>query len=331
MVDKVHYDVFNGDADGILALLQLRLAEPKTSVLISGIKRDIALLKQVPVVQASSVTVLDVSMDKNQTALDQLLDHHVPVTYIDHHKASSIPDVDGLSAHIDLDANTCSALIVDRLLEGQYRTWAIAAAYGDNMFDSAERLAKELGLNLQQREFLKQLGTLVNYNGYGESLEDLHFNPVELFQTLLAYPDPFLCQQDPDSPYYVLREAFEQDEAAVSDAEVVFESEVLKVIQLPAIAAARRMSGTLINRLANEAPTQAHISLVARTQEGPSDEPYYTVSVRAPLVNKQGAGDICAQFVSGGGRAAAGGINKLPEHQIPKLIDTALAYYSSRT
>jgi hypothetical protein len=42
-----HYDVFNGDADGICALQQLRLAEPGTSVLVTGVKRDIGLLARV--------------------------------------------------------------------------------------------------------------------------------------------------------------------------------------------------------------------------------------------------------------------------------------------
>ena len=41
------YDVFNGDADGICALLQLRLAAPADSTLITGVKRDIDLLKPV--------------------------------------------------------------------------------------------------------------------------------------------------------------------------------------------------------------------------------------------------------------------------------------------
>ncbi len=261
----VHYDVFNGDADGILALLQLRLAQPKTSILISGIKRDIALLQRVPVGQARSVTVLDISMDKNQAALDELLDHHVPITYIDHHKASAIPDSPHLDAHIDLDANTCTALIVDKQLQGQFRLWAIAAAYGDNMLASAERLASDLGLSREQREALKELGTLVNYNGYGESLEDLHFDPVDLYQKLLAYHDPFDCLRDPSSPYHFLKTAFEQDEKALSAAQTRHESAHLKVVLLPDSAAARRMSGTWINRLANESPNQAHISLVPRT------------------------------------------------------------------
>ena len=69
----MHYDVFNGDADGIIALLQFRLAEPKVSTLITGVKRDIQLLQQVPALKATSVTVLDISLEKNITALDELL------------------------------------------------------------------------------------------------------------------------------------------------------------------------------------------------------------------------------------------------------------------
>ncbi|MCG9790411.1 DHH family phosphoesterase [Vibrio mediterranei] len=326
MKAKTHYDVFNGDADGILSLLQLRLAQPKETQLISGIKRDIALLQRVPVAEAGSVTVLDISMDKNQNALNELLDHNVPITYIDHHKASTIPHSDILDAHIDLDANTCTALIVDKLLQGQYRTWAIAAAYGDNMLSSAEHLANELKLTHEQRHFLKQLGTLVNYNGYGESLADLHFDPVILYQALLAYPDPFDCQKDASSPYYTLKSAFESDEIALEGTETVFESDILKVVKLPATPAARRMSGTWINRLANEAPDQAHISLVPRS--GSSKSASYTVSVRAPLNNKQGAAEICSQFATGGGREAAGGINELPEHEVERLIQVAQECYS---
>mgnify|MGYP007000196212 len=45
--NTTYWDVFNGDADGICALLQLRLAQPKNSQLVTGIKRDIELLDRV--------------------------------------------------------------------------------------------------------------------------------------------------------------------------------------------------------------------------------------------------------------------------------------------
>jgi hypothetical protein len=56
-----HFDVFNGDADGICSLLQLRLATPIDSLLITGAKRDIALLQRVDAQPGDGVTALDIS------------------------------------------------------------------------------------------------------------------------------------------------------------------------------------------------------------------------------------------------------------------------------
>ena len=55
-------DVFNGDADGLCALHQLRLAEPAAAELVTGVKRDIALLERVAAAPGDLVTVLDVSL-----------------------------------------------------------------------------------------------------------------------------------------------------------------------------------------------------------------------------------------------------------------------------
>jgi hypothetical protein len=51
------------------------------------------------------------------------------------------------------------------------------------------------------------------------------------------------------------------------------------------------------------------------------------VSVRAPLVNKTGADELCKRFPSGGGRKAAAGINALPEADIPAFIAAFLETY----
>ena len=45
-----HWDVFNGDADGLCALQQLRLARPRESRLVTGLKREIALLLPIALV-----------------------------------------------------------------------------------------------------------------------------------------------------------------------------------------------------------------------------------------------------------------------------------------
>ena len=55
------YDVFNGDADGLCALLQLRLATPCESVLVTGVKRDIKLLDKVDVQRNDEIYVFDIS------------------------------------------------------------------------------------------------------------------------------------------------------------------------------------------------------------------------------------------------------------------------------
>src|SRR5258706_347919 len=82
-----HFDVFNGDADGICSLHQLRLDEPCDSTLVTGMKRDIALLESVPAQAGDVVTVLDVSLDRNRDALRSLLDRGAEVRYFDHHYA----------------------------------------------------------------------------------------------------------------------------------------------------------------------------------------------------------------------------------------------------
>lgn len=69
-----YIDVFNGDADGICSLVQLRLAEPQYSQLVTGIKRDINLLDRVKASTGDVVTVLDISMKNNHSGLLRVLD-----------------------------------------------------------------------------------------------------------------------------------------------------------------------------------------------------------------------------------------------------------------
>ena len=57
-------DVFNGDADGICALVQLRLDQPAQSTLVTGVKRDIQLLENLCVQKNDQLTVLDISLKK---------------------------------------------------------------------------------------------------------------------------------------------------------------------------------------------------------------------------------------------------------------------------
>lgn len=127
------YDVFNGDADGICALHQLRLAQPRAARLITGVKRDIALLQQVPCEAGIDVTVLDVSLDANADALRRILAAGGRVTYFDHHSARQAFTHPALQLMWSDACDVCTSLLVDRHLGGRFRHWAIVAAFGDNL------------------------------------------------------------------------------------------------------------------------------------------------------------------------------------------------------
>src|SRR5262245_29961497 len=111
----MHNYVFNGDADGLCALQQLRLAAPRPAPaderLVTGVKRDIALLDRVKPVAGDACTVLDVSLDVNRAGLLALLDGGVRVRYFDHHFAGDIPAHPGLDAHIDLSPDVCTSIL----------------------------------------------------------------------------------------------------------------------------------------------------------------------------------------------------------------------------
>ncbi|MEH6595047.1 MAG: DHHA1 domain-containing protein [Colwellia polaris] len=317
----MHYDVFNGDADGIIALLQLRLAEPRVSKLITGVKRDIQLLQQVPANLATSVTVLDISMEKNLAALAGLLAQEIDVLYIDHHRTGLVPNSEHLTEIIDTDANTCTSLLVNQHLAGQYALWAIVAAFGDNMLKAAEQLSQQAGLSAKEQDQLKALGIYINYNGYGRTVDDLHIAPDALFTTLLNYPDPFTLINEANSIFTLLEEAYLSDMTQAKQANILHDDETLQVIELEDAPWSRRVSGVYGNELANQNPDKAHAVFTLNLDNT------YTVSLRAPINNKVGAGELCAQFETGGGRAAAAGVNQLPKEKLGNFIALVSKYY----
>jgi len=160
-------DVFNGDADGICALVQLRNAQAGESTLVTGVKRDLELLDRVEAQPGDRVTVLDISLDKNRRGLERLLAHDVTVFYADHHFAGEIPASENLEALIDPSPEVCTSILVNRYLGGRFREWAVTAAFGDNLKQIARALAAPLGLAEAQLEQLERLGTCMNYNAYG--------------------------------------------------------------------------------------------------------------------------------------------------------------------
>ena len=322
----MHYDVFNGDADGICALIQLRLAQPiPDAILITGVKRDISLVQQIPFDQVASVTVLDVSLEKNRSAVDTLLSSGSIVTYIDHHHAGEQPlNHPKFTSHIDTHPTTCTSLIVNDLLKGQFVHWAIAAAFGDNLMAVAAELAANIGLTEIETEQLEAIGTCINYNGYGATVDDLHVHPAALYAAFKECSDPLdlIAQHHPI--WIKLAEGYAADMDNAAKSTVVHQDKHLLVVSLPDEAWARRVSGVLGNQLANEHPNRA-IGVLTELPDGSSD---LLVSIRAPLNNRQGADSVARQFESGGGRSAAAGINRLPANRVPEFIQIMQAQWS---
>ena len=120
------YDVFNGDADGICALIQLRLVEPRPgATLVTGVKRDIQLLGRIPDEDVDRVTVLDISFDKNRGDVDRLLAAGANLFFCDHHFSGDIPEAKTLDALISPAPEVCTSALVNGRLRSAFTEWAV--------------------------------------------------------------------------------------------------------------------------------------------------------------------------------------------------------------
>ncbi len=316
------YDVFNGDADGICALVQLRNAEPRDAILVTGVKRDIALLERISAAANDRIVVLDVSLDKNRQGLLKALDADAEVFYVDHHFAGDIPPDNRLVTRIDTAPDVCTSILVNDYLQGEFAEWAVVGAFGDNLKTSARKLADSAGIRPKRLPGLERLGILINYNGYGASIDDLHFPPDVLFRSCCAHSTATEFLTADRDTYRKLDDGYEQDMSNARRSDVMFERDHAAVVMLPDAAWSRRVSGVYGNELANRHPDRAHA--VITQKDGDS----YVVSVRAPLSRKAGADEICRQFPTGGGRKAAAGINALPRERLDEFIETFQGFYS---
>ena len=296
--------VFNGDADGVCAAHQLRLAGAAPGRVVTGVKRDVRLLERVSAAAGDHVTVADISLDANRDALTRLLKADVYVTWFDHHHGGVLPVQKNFESHIDTAPDVCSSLLVDGHLSGRYRAWAVTAAFGDNLAGAARDAARVLQLGDARLKQLQEFGVLMNYNAYGESVSDLKVDPAVLFARLDGYADPFQFIAA-DSFVAELRESMQGDLAAARGARALMENAHAAAFELPDAPWARRVQGVFANELASAHPQRAHALLVCKADG-------HVVSVRAPQANLRSADTLCRAFASGGGRAGAAGINHLP-------------------
>ena len=306
------FHVFNGDADGICSMVQLYRADQQPdAVIVTGRKRDIKLLERVEATADDSVIVLDISMRSNMDDLNRILDAGASVFYSDHHNAGDIPNHENLTAKIDTSPEMCTAVLIDEHLHGVYRAWAVTAAFGDNFPNLAKAKAEGLDLPI---ESLERLGILLNYNGYGASVEDLYFDPADLYKELRDFDTPMEFLKLKPEIFTKLDNGYNADMASAQSAKIVDETSTGLVLELPDTPGSRRVSGVYGNNLAQQFPKRAHVILTKKSCGN------YLVSVRAPLTSRTGADTLCLQFESGGGRNAAAGINHLPIDDLERFI-----------
>ncbi|PCI14596.1 MAG: acetyltransferase [Thiotrichales bacterium] len=320
-----YIDVFNGDADGLCALHQLRLNTPVESALVTGVKRDISLLERVDARAGDHITVFDISLDKNRNDLNRLLEGGCTVDYIDHHYRGARIDHPNLTAMIDTGASTCTSLLVNQRLGGEYPLWAAVGAFGDNLHERAQLISQQHALTEQQSEQLCRLGTYLNYNGYGSVLTDLFYRPDALSLMMRPYEDPFDFIAS-ENVFNRLQDGYQDDMQKAAALIPFFVNNEVALYILPAEKWARRISGVFGNQLARGSTSRAH-ALLTPHASGTG----YQASVRAPLNTKEGADVLCGAFPSGGGRKAAAGINHLPESDLDHFISEFKSLFSSKT
>jgi len=320
----MHFDVFNGDADGIFALHQLRLARPVPEAeLITGVKRDISLLERIRTTRDASVSTLDISLDKNRDALLALLANNNRILYIDHHYAGDIPKSGNLEHHIEPSAKTCTSMIVNSLLNNAFPGWAACGAYGDNLHEQGNQLAQMAGATEEETAILQDIGEMFNYNGYGARIEDLHFHPAELYRAVQPHDSP-LRFYDSSDIVARLKKGYKEDMARAIDQKNLGQRGPNRIYRLPAASWSRRIAGVFSNLKAREQPQGAHAIIVE------NDDSTLQISVRAPLSAKTGAETLCRSFPTGGGRAAAAGINHLPADMLDEFIESFEEMFSKK-
>ena len=320
------FDLFNGDADGIFSLLQLRQVEPRpNAVRVTGVKRDTELFKRIvgQVQPGDRITALDIGMARNTAGLTSVLEAGAGVFFSDHHTTGDIPAYDNFTAHIDTSAGTCTAYLIDQHLNGAKPAWAVCGAYGDNFQALAAQIAADRGVNLPLSQ-LRELGELVNYNAYGLTLEDLHFHPSDLYARLLAYPDPMAFIEDAPDALETLRQGHRSDWEIAEQAREIYISNAGQILSLPASPASNRISGLFANALVDEDPDKAFAVLTHLGVEGGG----YRVSLRAPTSRKTRPANALAAEFGGGGRAVAAGIDLLTDNDMSRFIDAFTAAFA---
>jgi len=304
------YIVFNGDADGLCSANQFLLLNIGDIEIVTGVKRDIALLEKIITAKNSNITVFDIAVKNNLQPLKKLLDQNCKVQWFDHHMSGDFQKHPNLKTNIDISPTVNTSYIVHKYIKEKFPLWAITGLFGDNLHKTAYELAKNICLNNKRTVILKELGELLNYNAYGSTIDDLYFDPAILLKQMTDFADPFDFIEN-TSILSTLRKGQKEDLNKAKTINPIKQN----ILILPDEKWSRRVIGIYANLLVRENPDIAHAVMVKN-----NIEKYYVVSIRSPANSTKTAAEFCQKFPTGGGRAIAAGINKLPFDDLDNFI-----------
>lgn len=319
--------VFNGDADGLIGqhILGLELGEP--GLRVTGLKRDIELLRKVPPRENGHIHALDISLGRNLDALSALLAQgNLRITWYDHHDPGEPPVHPNLVLHINQAPETCTAVIVNSVHGLRHPLWAAMAAFGDNLPATASALASSGGASAHEAALLRRVGVLLNYNAYGEQPGDALFRPADLAARIAPFREAYdLCWEE--SILGPLAAQFESDRERFMELKPVAARPGAHAYLVPDEAFARRYGATWANERVLQQPGEALAVIHARA------DGTYMVSIRAPRKWSGGAAgsafDLAKEFPTGGGRKLAAGIDVLPADQLDRFTERFSEFFGS--
>ncbi len=315
--------IFNGDADGIISqhILTLELGSP--ALRITGLKRDIELLKKLPGNWEGDIQVCDISLKPNLNAVKKILNQgQSKVSWYDHHEPGEDFDHENLEKHIHESSGLCSAAIVHNVFGQKYPLWASMAAFGDNIPDLALALVQKVNsgkhseITAAELALLRRGGVLLNYNAYGESLNDLRFDPLALAKYISDFSSALDFAQD-QSIFGPLENQLSEDQAYFAGLKPIRQSPWAQAFSIPSEPWARRYAATWANERVLAKPWQALATLTSLTDGS------YSVSIRARREKEKSnpsAADLASEFPTGGGRKLAAGINRLAKEDLEKFL-----------
>jgi len=308
--------VFNGDADGLVGqhILGLELGAPDLRV--TGLKRDIRLLRKLPDLESGHVHAIDISLRQNLEALPSLLSRgNVKVTWYDHHDPGDPPSHANLVLHVNQAPDTCTGAIVNAVCGHRYPLWAAMAAFGDGLPATGKALLSAGGADEEAGKAIREAGILLNYNAYGETSADVHYQPADLAVRMAPFASaPEFARES--ALLGPLAARFAEDRERFASLPPLLEEGSARIVLVPDEPWARRYAATWANERILSLPHEALAMVHPRKDGG------YSVSIRASR-GKPGsasAAELAGEFPTGGGRKLAAGINALPGDQLERFI-----------